>query len=161
MPPVLTIVLIATPVMLFGARALVPGIPLKRYARTSSWFDIGLTILGALGLVLHCVAMFYRGLIGSVPGTGGYIQLVNDLGGASIALYVVPAVLVLAGLRRQHPLALAIVALTLVAVGITMYDHGPLAIHLATILGAAIALAISTALLVRRPSRFEKAASPR
>ncbi len=161
MPPLLTIILIATPVLLFSARVVLPGIPLKQYARTSPWSGIALIILGAIGLVLHCVAMFYRGLIEAIPGTGGYVQAVNGMGGASIALFVIPAVLALVGLRRQQPLALAVVTITLVAVGITMYDGGPLQVHLAAITAAAIALALTTALLVRRPGRSGKMATPR
>ena len=160
MPLALTILLIATPVLLFSARAVLPGIPWKRYARTSSWLDVALIALGALGLVLHCVAMFYRGLIENIPGTGGYIQSVNGMSGASIALYVVPALFVLTGLRRQQPLALAVVAVTFVAVGVTMYNHGPLTPHLAAITAAAIVLALTTALLVLRPRRSEKTATP-
>ncbi|MDJ0334397.1 hypothetical protein QMG83_04095 [Salinibacterium sp. G-O1] len=161
MPPALTITLIAIPVLLFGARVALPGIPLKRYARTSPWVDIALIIIGAVGLVLHCVAMFYRGLIEGVAGSDGYLQAVNGMGGPSIALYVVPALLALAGLRRQQPLALVIVAITLVAVGVTMYNGGPLAVHLAAITAAAIALALTTALLVLRPRRSKRVRTPR
>lgn len=161
MPPALAILLIATPVLLLGARAVLPGLPWKRYARTSTWLDIVLLTLGALGLVMHCVAMFYRDLIDAIPGTGGYARAVNEMGWVSITLYVLPAALVLAGLRRQHPLALAIVVITLVAVGVTMYDGGPLTIHLATIAAAALALALTTALLVRLPRRREKVALPK
>ena len=156
MPPALTVFLIATPVLLFGARAVLPGIPLRRYARASSRLDIALLIVGAVGLVLHCVAMFYRGLIAGIPGADGYLQAVNGMGTESIVLYVVPAVLVLAGLRRQQPVALIIIAVTLVAVGVTMYNGGALNVHLAAITAAAVALAAGTSLLVLRPRRSRK-----
>ena len=71
MPPALIHLLIATPLVLFGARAARPGIPWKPYARPSSRVDIGLIALGAAGLLLHCVAMFYPSLIETIPGTGG------------------------------------------------------------------------------------------
>ncbi|WP_143544652.1 hypothetical protein [Salinibacterium xinjiangense] len=152
--------MIATPLLLFGARAALPGIPWKRYARPSSWVDIGLIALGAAGLVLHCVAMFYPSLIETIPGTGGYIQAVDGMSTASIVLYIVPAVIVLAGLRRQRPLALTLVAVTLIAVGVTMYDGGPLNVHLVAITAAALSLAFTTALLVLRPQRTGDRAAP-
>lgn len=160
MPPVLTIVLIATPVLLFAARAAVPGIPWTRYARTASWPEVVLIVLGSFGLVVHCAAMFYRNVIENIPGFGGYIQSVNGMAGPSIALYVVPALLVLAGLRRQQPLALTVVAITFVAVGITMYDGGPLTVHLVAIAAAALCLALTTAVLVTPPRRAGINAEP-
>lgn len=153
MPLGLTVVLIAMPLLLLGARAALPGIPWKPYARTASWLELVLIAIGALGLVLHCVAMFYRGLLEAVPGAGGYIQAVNGMSVASIVLYVIPAVIVLAGLRRQQPLAVTLVALTLVAVGFTMYDGGPLDVHLGAIIAAALSIAVTTALLVLPPKR--------
>lgn len=148
MPSALTITLIAIPIVLFGARAALPGVPWNRYARTVSWLEAILIALGSVGLVLHCVAMFYRGLIENIPGIDGYIQAVNGMSSASIVLYIVPAVVVLLGLRRQQPLAVALVAVTLVAVGVTMFNGGPLSVHLVAITTAAVTLAATTALLV-------------
>ena len=78
----------------------------------------------------------------------------------SIVLYIVPAVIVLAGLRRQGPVALTLVAVTLIAVGVTMYDSGPLNVHLVAITVAALSLAITTAPLVLRPKRTGDRAAP-
>ncbi len=55
------------------------------------------------------------------------------MGHASQLWFAMPAVLVLAGLRRQSPIALLPVALGLAGVGVTMYDAGPLRPHLAAI----------------------------
>jgi hypothetical protein len=149
MPLGLTIALITVPLVMFTARAIFPQLPLKRYARRSSWPDISLLFLGTIGLTFHCAAMFYRDLVQTVPGTDGYVKWVNQMGWASVALYVLPAAVVLIALRRQHPLAVAIVALTFTAVGVTMYDGGPLITHLTMIALAATALVGTTSILVR------------
>ena len=151
MPITFTAALVLIPALLFAARFLSKKLPWGRYARRSSWVDVTLLVIGAIGLVLHCAAMFYRSILGVIPRTDGYIAAVNAMGPASVVLYVVPALLVLIGLRRQHPVALVIVAVTLVAVGVTMYNSGPLSIHLVTIATATVAIAGTAALLVKRP----------
>lgn len=151
MPITLTIALVAITALLFAVRTLSGRLPLKRVARNSTWPDVSMLAIGVLGLVLHCVSMFYRGLLAAVPGTGDYIHAVNSMGVASIVLYALPAVLVLIALRRQQMLALIFVVATLVAVGVTMYNGGLLNIHLVTIVAATVAISGTVALLMRRP----------
>lgn len=151
MPITLTIALVLIPVLLFAVRIFSAKLPWMTYARPSTWPDVAMLAVGVLGLVLHCVSMFYRDLLAAVPGMGGYIQAVNAVGAASIVLYVLPALLVLVALRRQHLVAVIIVATTLIAVGVTMYNGGPLSVHLVTIAAATIAISGTVALLMRRP----------
>jgi hypothetical protein len=75
-------------------------------------------------------------------------QRINALGTASIIRYAVPATLVVLGLRRQHPAALAAVALALTAVGITMYDGGSLSTHLTAIFVSVVVLTTVASTLV-------------
>ncbi|GAA3640984.1 hypothetical protein GCM10022200_25890 [Microbacterium awajiense] len=158
MPITLTAALVLVPALLFAARFLSKKLPWGKYARRSSRVDVTLLVIGVIGLVLHCVAMFYRSILAVIPGTDGYIAAVNAMGPASVVLYVVPALLVLIGLRRQRPVALVIVAVTLVAVCVTMYNGGPLSIHLVTIAAATVAIAGTAALLVKRPPDRHKPA---
>ena len=106
--------------------------------------------LGVLGLAAHCVAMFFTDVARAVPGSGGYIDGVNGLGITSMVLYAVPALLVITGLWPVARWALATVVVLLVAVGVTMYNGGPLTVHLTTILLVVITLAGTTAALVGR-----------
>lgn len=110
-----------------------------------------LVTVGALGLTLHCTAMFDRPLVRALPGGREYAAIVNDLGTASVALYAVPAILVLTGLRRIGAIPLLVLAASLLAVGVTMYDRGPLAAHLAAITVAVVLL--SAAVALRTPVR--------
>ena len=55
--------------------------------------------------------------------------------------YVVPALLVVTGLRRLPSLALAGVVVALLAIGVTMYNGGPLDTHLIAIFSGVVVLA--------------------
>jgi hypothetical protein len=155
MPLPFTLALIALAVVLFGARILVRALPLGTKTRPFTVLDLALVIIGLLGLVLHCGAMFFRDLVGGIPGSDGYITAVNQMGAGSVMLYIIPAAVVLAGLRRQQPLAVTLVGLTFLAVGITMYDHGPLNTHLTAIFASGTALLATLSLLVPSPKRSE------
>lgn len=114
--------------------------------------------LGALGLAAHCVAMFFTDVARSVPGSGGYVDGVNGMGITSMVLYAVPALLVIVGLWRVARWALVTVVALLVAVGVTMYNGGPLTVHLTAILLSVIALAATmTALVGGRGERQARA----
>lgn len=146
-------------VVVLGARFLLAGLPLRGLARRITLPDAALIVVGAAGLAFHCVAMFFRRVVDPLPGADAVISDIRALGTSSIIWYVVPAVLVLLGLRRVHPAALAVAALAFVAVGVTMYDEGPLDIHLAAIFTSVVILALIAATLVLPPSRHLTGAS--
>lgn len=139
--------------VILGARYLLPALPLRGVARLVTVRDLLLSGAGVAGLALHCGAMFFPRLIEPVPGAGGVMGDIRALGAASIIWYVVPAAMVLIGLRRQHPVALSTVALALMAVGVTMYDGGALQVHLTAIFVSVLALASTASLLVLPPWR--------
>ena len=145
--------------VILAARLALSALPLRGLARRVTLGDAALAVVGAAGLAFHCVAMFFRRLVEPLPGTDAVVTDIRALGTASIIWYVVPAVLVLLGLRRVHPLGLAAAALAFVAVGVTMYDEGPLDIHLAAIFTSVVVLALIAATLVLPPSRHLTGAS--
>lgn len=134
-----------------GARLLLTALPLAAAAVRLAVVEALLLLAGTLGLAFHCGAMFFRDLVDPLPGARPAIEAVRELGTASIIWYVVPAGLVLLGLRRQHPAAVALVALALAAVGVTMYNGGPVSTHLAAIFTSVVVSAGVVALLVRPP----------
>jgi len=119
--------------------------------------DTAVGVIGGLGLVAHCTAMFYGetllSLLGGVPGVLGYADAVNNLGGVSIVAYAVPAVLVLDAARRRGTHAVPLLVGAVVVVGVTMYDGGPLWVHLAAISLLVAVLAWLVSPLSRRPLR--------
>jgi hypothetical protein len=135
------------------ARIVVPQLPVTSRAVRLSILDAVLVGVGVLGLLFHCTAMFSRGLYDGASALQSFVGLVNAMGGASIVLFVVPALLILIGLRRQQRGALAVLSLTLVAVGVTMYAGGSLQLHLAAIFAATIALVALVSLFVLAPRR--------
>lgn len=149
----ITLAVIALLILL--ARFVVPQLPVKSRAVRLSVLDAVLVGVGVLGLVFHCTAMFSRQIFEGIPAVKPLIGLVNALGVASVVLYVVPATLVLIGLRRQQRGALALLSLTLVAVGVTMYVSGPLVVHLAAIFAATVVLAGLVSLFVLAPWRVQ------
>lgn len=142
------LVLLAIPAVAFALR-LTTALPSRR-AHTMSGLDLALLVLGAVGLVFHCTAMFFPEQTALIPGTDPAAAAVTDFGTASMLLFVAPSVLVLVALRRVWPPALVVLALTLAAVGITMYNGSPLDLHLSTIAAAVLVLSSVTAGLLRR-----------
>lgn len=134
------------------ARLALDGLPLSSLATRLSVGDAVMAGVGLLGLVFHCGAMFFTGLVKEIPGASGPIEAINALNAASIVWYVVPAVLVLMGLRQFHWLGVVSVSVALIAVGVTMYNGGPLDVHLATIFAAAVVLVLVAAALVLPPT---------
>lgn len=153
MPTTLVVPLLVVVGVLILLRLVLPALPLRRWSRPIRPLDLGLAALGVLGLVLHCGAMFFPAVLAVVPGSDGYVAVVNALGTGSVVLYVLPAVLTVVGLRSQHPSAVTLLVIVLVAVGTTMYDGGPLNQHLAAIAAAVLVLAATGALLIRPPAR--------
>ena len=149
----LTFVLTLTGVILalLILRLVVPALPLRSFTRRLSALDAALIMLGALGLVVHCVSMFFRPLLAAIPGTEGMISQINSMGTASIMWYVVPAVMVMVGLRKQHWVAQLILAAALLAVGVTMYDGTPISVHLYTIFAAGVVIPAIIFLLATPP----------
>lgn len=133
------------------ARAVLPVLPLRRVSVRLHPVDVVLSVLGVLGLAVHCGAMFYRSTVQSLPGAAKAVSEIDALGTASIVAFAVPAALLIAGLRRIYLPALALVVLTLAAVGTTMYDEGPLTAHLTAIFLTVTLLALCTATLIGRP----------
>lgn len=146
------IALAASVAVIVSARFLVGSLPLRQAAAQLSPTDAVFAGVGMLGLVLHCGAMFFPAVFGDLPGSHRAISEINALGAVSIVWYVLAAALVLLGLRRQHTFALAVVAVALLAVGVTMYDGGPLRTHLVAIFVTVVILAGVVALLVLPPS---------
>lgn len=160
MSPFFVPALAGTALILLILRLAVPGLPLQRFARRLTPLDLILTVLGVLGLILHCASMFFRPVVAALPGTDDVIAQINSMGTASMIWYAVPALLVLIGLRRQHWVALLLVALSLLAVGVTMYNGTPLATHLASIFTAGVMIA-ATVFLLSAPTRRGAAVSSR
>ncbi|MEO5779261.1 MAG: hypothetical protein ABIO34_01740 [Arthrobacter oryzae] len=138
-------------VLLFLVRLLVPAVPPAWLARRITTGELALTVVGLVGLILHCGAMFFESVVAAIPGTGPAIGQINGMGTASMVWFAVPSVLLLVGLRRQLPVALAVLAFALLAVGITMFNGAALATHLVTIYAAAVVIAGIMFVLVLPP----------
>jgi hypothetical protein len=134
-----------------GVRLVLPSVPLEGLARSVTRTELTIGAVGLLGLVFHCGAMFFPSVVDAVPGTGAAIERINAMGGESVSWYVVSALLVLAALRHQVSIALAVLGLALLAVGITMYDGGSLHVHLLSIFLSVTVLSGVVAFLVRPP----------
>jgi len=142
------------------ARFALPQLPFAQAGVRVGLAEVALLVVGVLGLTFHCTAMFSRQLFVGIPAARPLVDAVNGMGIASVALYVVPAVLLLIGLRRQHLIAVAVMALALIAVGLTMYLGSPLRLHLGSIFLAVVALVSVLSLLVRGPWHRRDAAAP-
>lgn len=143
------------------ALRLIGLFPVLAAARPLTRVDALVAFLGALALVYHCTSMFFPALGRAVPGGPALVPVINGLGAGSAVLYVIAAVVLLVGIRRLHPLAVAVDAVALVVVGVTMYDGGPVAVHLAAIAVAVVALAVTITAFVRTLTpRATAAAAP-
>jgi hypothetical protein len=137
-------------VALLAARLVLPGLPL-RCSVTLTRREAAATVVGIVLLVYHCAAMFFPRTTGHIPGTDGIAHDIRTLGLVSQIWYVVPALLLVIGLHKVPRVALRVVILALAAVGVTMYDDGPLDTHLTAIAIAVVVLATCLATLVRPP----------
>ncbi|MHA7294313.1 hypothetical protein [Arthrobacter sp. HLT1-21] len=133
------------------SRLLLPGLPLSRTATRLTALDLVLAAVGLMGLVLHCASMFYRFLVAAIPGTADIISQINSMGTASMIWYIVPSLLLITGLRRQNAVALVVLAVALIAVGVTMYNGTPVPTHVSTIFAAAVIIGAIMFLLVIPP----------
>lgn len=146
--------LLAVVVMAAAARLVLPMLPVRQHVIRLSGLDVLAVVAGAVLLVLHCGAMFFRASVASWPGGPAVIRVVDPMGRASITWYAVGAALIVLGLRRQLLLLVAVIAVSLAAVGITMYDGGPLRTHLDTIAVTVVLLAASVAAFTDPPWRI-------
>lgn len=148
MPPSF-VVSVALVVLGLVALRLIGLFPVLAAARPIGRVDALVAFIGALALGYHCLAMFFPDLGRAVPGGVALVPVIGDAGVASGILYVLPAVVLLAGLRRLHPLAVALNALGLLSVGVTMFDGGPAVVHLSAIAVEAVVLAVTVLAFVR------------
>ncbi len=146
-PPYLS-ALVGSVLVLTAIRIVVPAVPSRRRARPIGRVHALLVLLGTVGLVVHCTAMFARPFALGIPGAAALVGPIDALGPASVLLYVAPAALVLLGLRRQWPPVPGVLLLALLAVGVTMYDGGALRVHLVAIFAAVVLLAGALLLFV-------------
>ena len=151
--------LIAVVALVMCARLMLGGLPVGHVAKRLSAGDAVMSGIGLLGLAFHCSAMFFSGFVKVIPGAQRPTEAINALGTASIVWYVAPAVLVLVGLRRLHWSGVGAVTLALIAVGATMYNGGPLDVHLATIFAAVSTLASVAATLALPPGASRRSVS--
>lgn len=147
-------------VVVVGTRFAFDALPLRR-AVPVTVTDAAVAGVGVVGLAFHCGAMFFRSLVEAWPGAATVISEIDALGTVSVIWYVVAAVLVLLGLRRQYPVPLAVAAVALIAVGVTMYDGGSLHAHLTAIFISVVVLAGVAATLVLPPWRCSPPAAQR
>ena len=143
--------LITVVALVMCSRLLLRGLPLRSVAKRLSAGEAMVFGLGLVGLAFHCGSMFFTGLVLAIPGAQGPTEAVNALGTASMVSYVVPAVLVIAGLRRLHWSGVVSVSIALIAVGVTMYNGGPLDVHLATIFAAVVVFSVVVVALLLSP----------
>jgi hypothetical protein len=104
--------------------------------------------------------MFFTGLATAIPGAAAPVETINAMGTASIVWFAVPAALVLAGSRRLHWFGFVAIGLALVAVGVTMYNRGPLNVHLATIFAAVVVLALVATVFALPPRMGSRGSLP-
>jgi len=153
--------LVLVAVAALAARLVLPVLPIRRYAVQLSVPEAAVIVIGTVGLVLHCGAMFFRASVASWPGGPTVIRVVDPMGTASITWYAVGAALIVVGLRHQHVLVVGTVAASLVAVGLTMYDGGPLRTHLDAIAVAVLLLVASLTACTDPPGRIGSAGHAR
>lgn len=151
MPTAYVVVLLLLVTCIGVARLVLPALPSRRVSVRLHRVDVVLSLLGVLGLTFHCGAMFYRSAVQLLPGTNSAVSNINSLGPVSVVAFTVPAALLIVGLRRIRPPALALIVLALGAVGSTMYDGGPLTAHLTAIFATIALLAVCAATLIEGP----------
>ncbi|MCZ3386635.1 MAG: hypothetical protein LH630_06650 [Actinomycetia bacterium] len=140
-------------ILAVSARFALPGLPLSQKANRISAADAVLIGLGVTGLLAHCMAMFFPELVDPFPWTTTATTQIRGLSTASVVWFVVPCCLVLFGLRRIHQAAFGAVAVSLVGVGISMYNGGSLAAHLGWIFVLVLVMVAVAAAFVLPPRR--------
>ncbi|MBE7188598.1 hypothetical protein [Jatrophihabitans endophyticus] len=119
--------------------------------RSATPAEAVLVIVGSAGLAYHCGAMFFTASFTGVLGLDGYARVINMLGFGSVVAFAVPCALLLVGIRSTPLPYIMLVAASLVAVGVTMYDRGSLDAHLGAIMAAAVVIIGGIVLLGNPP----------
>jgi hypothetical protein len=114
-----------------------------RRARPLALWESALAAAALVALAFHCGAMFFTDEVDAIPFASGAESAINDLGLTSKLAYALPAALFVLMVRRLWPVAVAALALSLTAVGVTMYKWWGLDVHL-TAIGTAITLIVIT-----------------
>ncbi|HEV8056390.1 MAG TPA: hypothetical protein VGP51_07880 [Nocardioidaceae bacterium] len=144
--------LLAVSLALLALRPLLSRWPLEGRATRLTVAEALLLLLGLAVLGFHCSAMFFPDATAAIPGTDGASSAIRALDVASMVWFVVPAGFVVLALRRLWWPALSAVVLGLAAVGVTMYDGGPLDVHLVTLFVTVALLALVASALLRPPA---------
>ncbi len=134
------------------AARLAVGHPLlRRQAVSIGRAELVIAALSLLALVFHCASMFFAPWTDAVPGGQALGDPVRALGPVSQVAYWVPAVALIAALRRVWWPALALLTAALAGVGITMFWSYSLATHLSWLAAAALtSIAVAGSLVSRR-----------
>ena len=119
-------------------------------ARPLAFWESALAAVALVALVFHCGAMFFTSQVDAIPFASGAESAINDLGLSSKLAYALPAALFVLAVRRLWPLAVAVLALSLSAVGVTMYKWWGLNVHLTAIATAITVIVITSVALVGR-----------
>ena len=122
--------------------------------------ELAVAAVSALVLTFHCAAMFFAPWTDALPGGAVLGQAVRDLGAASQWSYWLPAAALLLALRRVWWPGLALLAVTLVGVGVTMFWSFSLIVHL-TWLAAAVLTLVLVAMTLVGGREGERSSRPR
>jgi hypothetical protein len=121
-----------------------------RRARPLAFWESALAAVTLVALVFHCGAMFFTAQVDAIPFASGAESAINDLGLTSKLAYALPAALFVLAVQRLWPVAVAALALSLSAVGVTMYKWWGLNVHLTAIATAITLIVITWVALVGR-----------
>jgi hypothetical protein len=151
--PVFWSALLAVSVAGVGVRVLARRPLLPRLAKELGRWELAVAGASLLALVFHCLAMFFAGWVDVVPFLRAPAAAIRAMGTVSQVAYWVPAALLLVAVRRVWPIAVAVLAVMLAGVGVTMYWPFALTTHLAWIAAAVVEVVVIASVLVRaRPS---------
>lgn len=151
--PVYWSVLLGVAVLAGAARLATGGPLLPRRAVPLRRPELLLAGIALLVLVFHCASMFFAPWTDALPGGRALGDAVRAGGAASQVAYWLPAVALLAAVRRVWWPGLLLLAVTLVGVGYTMFWPHPLPTHLAWLAAAVLTVVAVASSLVGSPGR--------
>ena len=132
-----------------------------RLARPLAFWESTLAAVALVALAFHCGAMFFTAQVDAIPFASGSKSAIDELGLTSKLAYALPAALFVLAVRRLWPVAVAALALSLGAVGVTMYKWWGLNVHLTAIATAITLIVITwTALVSRSGNRTHSPGRP-